>query len=594
MNLAVIILAAGKGTRMESDLAKVLHPLCDKPLVSWVLETALSLDPERIVVVTGHQAESVESTIREQFCDFKGIEFVRQTEMKGTGHAVQQAKGLLGDFDGDIIVLCGDVPLIKSNTLRALVQKRGRNQSGAALCIAELENPGAYGRVLLTSSGQVDRIVEAKDANPAQLAVHNVNAGTYCFDSQKLWPALGQIDSNNNSGELYLTDVIGLLTAAGERVDAVTLDEKEMTGINTKRELQQLEEQVKAEKKFSALPPQSLTSHRPGKRADGRPPSEAHAMKIFTGNANPQLARAVAAELNKPLGSMNITRFADGEIRLAIDESIRGADVFIIQPTCAPVNDSLMELLIMCDAFKRASARRIVPIIPYFGYARQDKKVRPREPITAKLIADLIVHAGADRIFAIDLHAGQIQGFFDCPVDHLPAFPLIAEYLVAKGLYDSGVTVVSPDVGGVSRATIFAERFGADLAIVAKRRPEPGKVAIVDVIGDVEGQTCVLLDDMVDSAGTFAAAANELAERGAKAIYAAATHGVLSGEAIRRIQDSAIKELIVTDTIPIPPQHMIPKITVLSIATLCAEAIWRIHSDDSVSTMFETWEKLDI
>jgi ribose-phosphate pyrophosphokinase len=210
------------------------------------------------------------------------------------------------------------------------------------------------------------------------------------------------------------------------------------------------------------------------------------------------------------------------------------------------------------------------------------------------LIADLIVHAGADRIFAIDLHAGQIQGFFDCPVDHLPAFPLIAEYLVAKGLYDSGVTVVSPDVGGVSRATIFAERLGADLAIVAKRRPEPGKVAIVDVIGDVEGQTCVLLDDMVDSAGTFAAAANELAERGAKAIYAAATHGVLSGEAIRRIQDSAIKELIVTDTIPIPPQLMIPKITVLSIATLCAEAIWRIHSDDSVSTMFETWEKLDI
>ena len=594
MNLAVIILAAGKGTRMESDLAKVLHPLGGKPLVAWVLETALSLDPERIVVIVGHQAEDVEASIRERFSDFKGIEFARQTEMKGTGHAVQQAQTLLGDFDGDIVVLCGDAPLLKSNTLGALVQKRGRNNASAALCVAELENAGAYGRVLLTPEGQVQEIVEAKDATAAQLAVHSVNAGTYCFDSKKLWPRLDALKSDNMAGELYLTDVIGMMTSEGERVDAVFVEEREMTGINTKRELQELERQINTEKRFSALPPQSLTSHRPGKRADGRSPNEPHAMKIFCGNANPKLAHEVASHLHKKVGSMNITRFADGEIRLAIDESIRGADVFIIQPTCAPVNDTLMELLIMCDAFKRASARRIVPIMPYFGYARQDKKVRPREPITAKLIANLIRNAGADRIFAIDLHAGQIQGFFDCPVDHLPGFPIIAEYLVAKGLYDSGVTVVSPDVGGVSRATIVAERLGADLAIVVKKRPEPGKVAIVDVIGDVEGQTCILLDDMVDSAGTFAAAANELADRGATAIYAAATHAVLSGDAIRRIQDSAIKELIVTDTIPIPPEHMIPKITVLSIAKVCAEAIWRIHSDDSVSTMFETWEKLDM
>jgi len=594
MNLAVIILAAGKGTRMESDLAKVLHPLGGKPLVSWVLETALSLDPERIVVIVGHQAEDVESAIRDGFSDFKGIEFARQTEMNGTGHAVQQAQEILGDFDGDIVVLCGDAPLIKSNTLGALVQKRGRNNSAAALCVAELESAGAYGRVLLSPEGQVREIVEAKDATAAQLAVHSVNAGTYVFDSKKLWPRLDALKSDNMAGELYLTDVIGMMTRDEERVDAVFIEEREMTGINTKRELQELERQINNEKKFSALPPQALTSHRPGKRADGRSPNEPHAMKIFCGNANPKLAHEVASHLHKKVGSMNITRFADGEIRLAIDESIRGADVFIIQPTCAPVNDTLMELLIMCDAFKRASARRIVPIMPYFGYARQDKKVRPREPITAKLIANLIRNAGADRIFAIDLHAGQIQGFFDCPVDHLPAFPIIAEYLVAKGLYDSNVTVVSPDVGGVSRATIVAERLGADLAIVVKKRPEPGKVAIVDVIGDVKGQTCILLDDMVDSAGTFAAAANELAQRGATAIYAAATHAVLSGDAIRRIQDSAIKELIVTDTIPIPPEHMIPKITVLSIAKVCAEAIWRIHSDDSVSTMFETWEKLDM
>ena len=316
--------------------------------------------------------------------------------------------------------------------------------------------------------------------------------------------------------------------------------------------------------------------------------SDGRTMKIFTGNANPKLARDIAAHLDQPLGDMIITRFADGEMRCAINESIRGADVFLVQPTCAPVNDTLMELLIMCDAFKRASARRIVPIMPYMGYARQDKKVRPREPITAKLVADLITQAGADRIFAIDLHAGQIQGFFDLPVDHLPAQPIIAEYLIKNKIYGKNVTIVSPDVGGVERATILAERLGADLAIVAKRRPEPGKVKVIDVIGDVENQICVLLDDLIDSGGSITAAANELAERGAAEIYACCTHPVLSGDAVRRIQDSAIKELVVTDTIPIAPERMIPKITVLPIAKVCAEAILRIHHDDSVSTMFET------
>ena len=312
-----------------------------------------------------------------------------------------------------------------------------------------------------------------------------------------------------------------------------------------------------------------------------------HEIKIFGGNANPSLARDVATILGQPLGEMIITRFSDGELRCAINESIRGADVFIIQPTCAPVNDTLMELLILCDAFKRASARRIIPIVPYFGYARQDKKIRPREPITAKLVANMITSAGADRIFAIDLHAGQIQGFFDIPVDHLPGQPLIAEYLISKGVVGKGVTVVSPDVGGVERATILAERLGAELAIVAKRRPEPGKVKIVEVIGEIEGQTCVLIDDMIDSGGTFVAAANELAWRGAKEIYGCATHAVLSGDAVRRIQDSAIMELIVTDTIPISPERKIPKMTQLSVGLVCAEAILRIHQNDSVSGMFD-------
>ena len=309
-------------------------------------------------------------------------------------------------------------------------------------------------------------------------------------------------------------------------------------------------------------------------------------IKIFAGNANPHLARAVADMLGQPLGEMIITRFSDGELRCAINESIRGADVFIIQPTCAPVNETVMELLILCDAFKRASAARIVPIIPYFGYARQDKKVRPREPITAKLVADMIQHAGADRIFAIDLHAGQIQGFFDIPVDHLYGQPLLAEYFKSQGIEGRGVTVVSPDVGGVERATILAERLGAELAIVAKRRPEPGKVKVIEVIGEIEGRICVLIDDMIDSGGTFVAAAHELELRGAREIYGAVTHPVLSGEAIHRIQNSAIKELVVTDTIPIAPERMIKKITQLSVAKVCAEAIVRIHQNDSVSGMF--------
>jgi ribose-phosphate pyrophosphokinase len=311
--------------------------------------------------------------------------------------------------------------------------------------------------------------------------------------------------------------------------------------------------------------------------------------KIFSGTSNPKLARDIAACLNQPLGEMIVSRFADGEVRCAINESIRGADVFIVQPTCAPVNDTLMELLVMCDAFKRASAHRIVPIMPYFGYARQDKKVRPREPITAKLVADLITHAGADRIFAVDLHAGQIQGFFNMPVDHLPAQPIIAEYLIQSGIYDGNVTVVSPDVGGVERATMLAERLGADLAIVAKRRPEPGKVKVIDVIGDVEGKICVLIDDLIDSGGSVVAAAAEMTARGAQEVYACCTHAVLSGEAINRINDSPIKELIVTDTIPIAPERLVPKITVLSVASVCAQAITRIHHDDSVSTMFESF-----
>lgn len=657
MDLAVIILAAGKGTRMNSDLAKVLHPLCGRPLISWVLDTAAELKPQRTVVVVGHQAETVEAQVK---ASYPHAEFVNQGEMLGTGHAVRTTQELLKDFSGDVIVTCGDAPLIEAETLKRMVSLRHDNGSAATMMVATIDEPGSYGRVLCdgasaNGSSRVIKIVEAKDAGPEIKALKTVNAGTYCFASGALWSQLARVTNSNQSGEYYLTDVIGLLTDDKQRVDAVFVDEREMTGVNTIQQLEELEALLTEQAALTELkdgqsraeaeslngaaygehsapaaatpavltaaatttvaaqtvsPPaaqvtSAATSVEPtspfqsiaatSQRVQSRVPAQqtlpglSSPIKVFTGNANRPLAQEIADCLGMPLGKMIITRFADGEMRCAINESIRGTDVFIIQPTCAPVNDTLMELLIMCDAFKRASARRIVPIMPYFGYARQDKKVRPREPITAKLIADLITLAGADRLFAIDLHADQIQGFFDIPVDHLPANPIIADYLISKKIYDSHVTVVSPDVGGVGRARILAERLGADLAIVAKRRPEPGKVAIIDVIGDVENQTCVLIDDLVDSAGTFVAAAQELAERGARAIYGCATHAVLSGDAVRRIEDSVIKEVIVTNTIPIRADLMIPKITVLSVAKVCAEAIVRIHTDDSVSTMFESW-----
>ncbi len=310
-------------------------------------------------------------------------------------------------------------------------------------------------------------------------------------------------------------------------------------------------------------------------------------MRIFTGNANPKLAEKIAAELSVDLGRIKVTHFSDGEICVKIEESVRGEDVFLIQPTCWPVNDNLMELLIMLDAFRRASARRITVVLPYYGYARQDKKIKPREPVTARLIADLVSVAGASRVLCVDLHAGQIQGFFDLPVDHLYAGPLIADYLAKQNLADGSTVVVSPDVGGVPRARALAEHLGTPIAIIAKRRPEPNHVEIMEIIGDVSGHTCIMIDDMIDTGGSIVQGAQALFERGAKAVYACCTHGVLSSDAIERVADSVIKELVITDTIPLADSKRHPKLTVLSVAGLLADAIRRIHNDDSVSVLFQ-------
>jgi len=308
-------------------------------------------------------------------------------------------------------------------------------------------------------------------------------------------------------------------------------------------------------------------------------------MKLFAGNANPVLAREISAYLGVPLGAAEVGRFSDGEIMVRISENTRGRDVFVIQSTCPPVNDNLMELLIMVDALRRASADRITVVLPYYGYSRQDRKAEPRVPITAKLVANLITAAGADRALCTDLHAGQLQGYFDIPVDNLMASPVLLEYFRRKNL-DRPV-VVSPDAGGVERARNFAKRLDASLAIIDKRRLAPNVAEIMNIIGDVEGQPAIILDDMIDTAGTLAQAARALKEHGAKTIYACATHGVLSGPAIERINESEIEAVIVTDTIPLGEKaERTTKVKVLSVAELLAEAIRRIHEDESVSSLF--------
>ena len=309
-------------------------------------------------------------------------------------------------------------------------------------------------------------------------------------------------------------------------------------------------------------------------------------IKIFTGSANRPLAEAIGRYIDVPLGQAEIGRFSDGEVQVEITENVRGGDVFVIQSICTPGNDHLMELLLMLDAFKRASARRITAVVPYYGYARQDRKVAPRVPISAKLVADLITTAGASRVLTVDLHAGQIQGFFDVPVDNVYATPVLLEYLRGRiGRRD--VTVISPDAGGVERARAFAKRLDANLAIIDKRRARPNEVAEMQIIGEVDGRVAVIVDDMVDTAGTLAAAAEAVRGAGAPLVLACATHPVLSGNAIPRLAKSSIDELIVTDTIPLRPEATkLAKLHVLSVAPLLGEAIRRTHEEASISSLF--------
>ena len=308
-------------------------------------------------------------------------------------------------------------------------------------------------------------------------------------------------------------------------------------------------------------------------------------LSILTGNANPALARAICRALNIPLGDSTVSRFSEGEIQVKINENVRGKDVFVVQPTCPPTNDNLMELLIMIDALKRASARRITAVIPYYGYARQDRKDQPRVPITAKLVANLITTAGTDRVLTMDLHAGQIQGFFDIPLDHLYAITVFEQYIRRRRL--KSLVVVSPDVGGIKMARAYAKRLEADLAIVDKRRSSPEATEVMHILGEVKGKTCLLVDDLIATGSSLVEAAEALRHAGALAVYACVTHPVLSGPARSRIDASCLTELMVTDTIPLRPEDRHPKMTILSVAPLLSEAIQRIHYEQSISVLFD-------
>lgn len=312
--------------------------------------------------------------------------------------------------------------------------------------------------------------------------------------------------------------------------------------------------------------------------------------KIFAGNSNPELAEEIAAIMGKPLGKSTVSKFSDGEISVSLWESVRGEDVYIIQSTCNPTNDNLMELLIMVDAMKRASASRINAVIPYYGYARQDRKAKSRDPITAKLTADLLSVAGVDRVITMDLHAAQIQGYFDIPVDHLMGMPILAKYfkeLIKNGTIDKEIVVVSPDLGSVSRVRSLSGILECPVAIVDKRRPKPNVSEIMNIIGDIEGKTAILVDDMIDTAGTITNAANAIKQLGAREVYACATHPVLSGPAIQRIQDSEIKQMVLLNTIPIPPEKRIEKMKLLSVAPLFAKTMMRVFNNESVSNLFD-------
>ncbi|QOI99222.1 MAG: ribose-phosphate diphosphokinase [Phycisphaeraceae bacterium] len=588
--LCAVILAAGKGTRMKSDLPKVVHPVGGRPMVCAVVDACRAAGATRIIVVVGYQQEKV----REALKGF-GVEFALQGEQLGTGHAVMSAAGLLKDLPAGtpVLVLAGDGPLIRPDTIRGMLDTHRRGGASATMATSVLNDPTGYGRIIRDGSGRFRAIVEHKHCTPEQLNVREVNPSYYCFEVASLLSALARVKRNEGSGEYYITDVPGLLLAEGRAVEVVgSVPAEDVLSINTPEELSKVDAIYRARGSFA---PKARETPREGSAmTNGSGVSTNGELKLFAGRSCRHLAGRVAAHMGVPLGSAKTSVFPDGEVLVKLDEDVRGRDCFVLLSTCEPVNDNLMELLVYIDCLKRASAARVTCVIPYFGYARQDRKDEGRVPITAKLVANLITKAGADRVLAVDLHAAQIQGFFDLPVDHLSATPVFVEHFNASRPSLGNLCLVSPDVGNVKVAETMANLLGGDLAIINKRRLSGSAVTTGNLIGTVEGKTVLMFDDMISTAGTVVEAARLVLDKGATQVIAAATHGVLVGPALERLAGDLITKVVVTNTIPSGREdgadRLAPirgKTVELCVGALIGEAILRIHDNRSVSELFK-------
>ncbi|MEI6233809.1 MAG: ribose-phosphate diphosphokinase [Planctomycetota bacterium] len=570
-SFAAIILAAGQGKRMNSDLPKVLHPVCGKPMIDWVIQSARSAGASKIVVIVGHGRDQVIKILP------PGVEHAIQDSQLGTGHAARCAEAALKDFKGPIAVLSGDAPLLRPDTIRTLIAKQAETNASAVVLTGKVQGETAYGRIVRDEKGLVKGIVEFRDATPEQKKIDEINSGTYIFAQGKLFPALAELKNSNAQSEYYLTDTIAAFVQSGQPVAAVLAKGvQEIIGVNTVEELNHAEAAMSARQ--NSLSSQFLIR-------DHEITSElAKNVRVFTGNANPKLAKDICMHLGIPLGKAEVGHFPDGETRVQIQEDVRGRDVFIVQSTCAPVNDHLVELLVLIDAVKRASANRITAVIPYYGYARQDRKHDGRVPITAKLVANLITTAGADRVMCVDLHAEQIQGFFDLPLDHLYSMPVQMNYM--KKLDMSDLTILSPDLGRTKLTEKFANRLNARLAVIEKRRIGDSEVVKGHVVGEIAGRNALIIDDMISTAGSVSVAVSTAREYGAKSVTVMATHPVFCGRAYERLNGMPIRELIVCDTIEVKKKPDNINLNVLSVAPLLADAIMRIHLNKSVSIMF--------
>ncbi|GMV25034.1 MAG: hypothetical protein AMXMBFR58_10650 [Phycisphaerae bacterium] len=566
---SAVILAAGKGTRMNSDLPKVAHKVGGRPMVCAVVDACRAVGCERIVVVVGYKQEVVRRAL-----EGMNVEFAVQDEQLGTGHAVRSAAGHFAKESQapghDVFVLCGDGPLIRAETLKKMLDCHRGQKAAMTLATSIIENPQGYGRIVRDATGRFQAIVEQKNATPDQLAIREVNPSYYCCDAQQLFSALENVQRNPVSGEYYVTDVPEMLLRAGKRVEVLpAVPPEDVLSINTPHDLEIVDRLYRSRGGWSA--------------------EDIDTLKIFAGRSAVHLTHRICEHLLLPVGMSRTQSFPDGEILVKVEEDVRGRDCFVVCSTCQPVNDNLMELLIFIDTLRRASADRITVVLPYFGYARQDRKDEGRVPITAKLVANMITAAGANRVLALDLHAAQIQGFFDLPVDHLAGSAVFVQYFQSIRQELGELCLVSPDVGNVKVAESMANLMGGDLAIINKRRLSGSKVETGNLIGNVEGKTVLMFDDMISTAGTVYEAARLVRSRGARHVIAAATHAVLVGPSIERLSSDAFDRVVVTNTIPLGDRvaALRPKLVELCVGPLLGQAIHRIHHKKSISALFK-------